>query len=373
MGKALIKKVWNHIPPGLRGACLGGLLSFKFRGLERKPRSGPLYVAGAFLSASGMGMGARLYAKEARAAGRACYCVDLTREMRMAPELCSAGNLLGAKDLERMEGGVLVLHANPPQYQLALAALPSAFLKTVHIRAYWAWELEELPAVWRGAAAFADSVECPSHFCRKAIARHASVPAAVHAHAVEIPARRKESFCRGGVLRCLSVFDAGSSFERKNPFAALSAFRKAFKEGEAELLFKISHAGSDIKAYRKFREECAKTPGVGIIEETLGDDELAELYLANDVYISLHRSEGFGLTIKEAINFGLRAVATGWSGNMDFMKGGLCHPVPFSLKPVRWRSGPMAGLEARWAEADTDAAALILRKLRKELARGGAV
>ena len=67
---------------------------------------------------------------------------------------------------------------------------------------------------------------------------------------------------------------------------------------------------------------------------------------------------------------GLHVVATGWSGNMDFMQGKLAHAVPYTLVPVRLDSGPCKGLKARWAEADTRAAANILQTLRQNFLRG---
>lgn len=338
--------------------------------MDRKPQAGPIYVAGAFRSNSGVGQGARLYSREMALNAKAHYRVDLTSATRMASEFPPYGNMLNVKDLEDMRGGTIVLHANPPQFQLALMSLPSSFLKTVHIRAYWAWELEELPPIWLQALPYIDSLECPSHFCRRAFANYTNIPVSVHAHAVKLPRNRKKEFCRDGIMRCLCIFDAGSSFERKNPIAVLQVFRKAFKEGEAELCFKISHADSDISEYNRFKKLCAQTPGVKIITDNLTEGELADLFLANDVYISLHRSEGYGLTVKEAINYGLYALATGWSGNVDFMTDEKCFMAPYRLVKKRWRTGPMAGVEARWAEVDVDATANILRNIKKELLSG---
>lgn len=82
-----------------------------------------------------------------------------------------------------------------------------------------------------------------------------------------------------------------------------------------------------------------------------------ELYLRHDVYLSLHRSEGYGLTIREAMLHGLYVIATGWSGNMDFMGGERCYAVPYTLVPVNLNHGFCKGIKARWAEPDIDAAA----------------
>lgn len=363
----LLKQIWNRTPQRLRSLYLKMRMYRKFGKFERLPRSGPLYIAGAFRSGSGMGMGARLYAHEMDLAASPHYCIDLTSEMHMNCELPPRSNMLHCSDLTGKRGGVLVLHANPPQFQLALLALPKSFLNTVHIRAYWAWELEIIPPVWLQALPWLDSLECPSHFCRQAFARYINVPITVHAHAVPDNVKKKTEYCADGLLRCLCIFDAGSSFERKNPQAVLEAFSRAFKAGEAELTFKISHAEADLPAYRQFLENCARVPGVRVVEDLKKDEELSNLYLENDVLISLHRSEGYGLCIKEALRHGLHVLATGWSGNMDFMQGDLCHVVPFKLVGKQWRRGPMKGLKGRWAEADVAACADILRRLRKSL------
>lgn len=342
----------------------------KLGNMRRKFRAGPLYVAGAFRSASGMGQGARLYAREMAMAGVPFYRLDLTREMRMAPDLESHERLLEPDQLAGHVGGTLILHANPPQFQLALLSLPKSFLETARIRPYWAWEWETLPPVWREALKYVDQLETPSHFCRRTFEAYTDLPVLVHPHAVPAPRLRKREFCRDGIVRCLCVFDAGSSLERKNPWAVLEVYRRAFTPGTAELTFKVTHSWTDATAFGRFRKLCEQTPGVRVMEGISADEDLGKLYLEHDVYISLHRSEGFGLTIREAMLHGLHVLATGWSGNMDYMRGSLCHPVPYELRNIYPKSGPMAGIRCRWAEADVKIGAEILASLGKSLSQG---
>ena len=202
---------------------------------------------------------------------------------------------------------------------------------------------------------------------QRALQGHTNKKISVVPHDVPQPAGRKTAYAEDGVLRCLYIFDAASSFERKNPLAALKAFELAFAPGEAELTFKVSNYRADNKAFTFFQNACARVPGVRILAETLSPPALEELYLRHDVYLSLHRSEGYGLTIREAMLHGLHVVGTGWSGNMDFMSGELAHPVPYALVPVNLNSGPCKGLKATWAEADVREAAGILQKVRRSL------
>ncbi|WP_297671963.1 hypothetical protein [uncultured Desulfovibrio sp.] len=268
--------------------------------------------------------------------------------------------------------GTVVIHANPPQFQLVLCSLGRAFLRDKRVVGFWSWELESLPDVWVDAMRYVDALEVPSEFVRQILRRYTDKDCTCIPHAVPAPTRRKAVWARDGVIRCLYVFDAGSSWERKNPLAALRAFALAFAPGEAELTFKVSNAGTERGSYATFREQCAAVPGVRIVTENLTPGEMEELYVRHDVYLSLHRSEGYGLTLREAMLHGLHVVATGWSANMEFMQGELCHAVPFKLVQATFNRGPCKGLKTRWAEADTDAAAAILRDVRRAILNAAA-
>lgn len=337
------------------------------------PAAEPVFVCGAFRNSCGIAQGARLYFQACQKAGRQTFAVDLTGPMRLKQEL-------PATDIPRFIiphtknatcKGTVVIHANPPQFQFALCALGKDFLKNKRIVAYWAWELETLPMVWRHALAYLDAIEVPSCFVQAIIQRYTDKPVTVRPHLLPVPQVRKTAFAADGIIRCLSIFDAASSFERKNPLAVLRAFKQAFNPGEAQLTFKVTNVHRAPKQFAAFQAACKQVPGVRILTEIVSPSALEDLYLKHDVYLSLHRSEGFGLTIQEALLYGLHAVATGWSGNMDFMHGELAHAVPFSLVPVNMPHGPFARLKAQWAEANIDAAAQILRNVRQALLQGG--
>ncbi|MBQ3060689.1 MAG: hypothetical protein IJD16_10330 [Desulfovibrio sp.] len=372
MVRDILKHCWKASPQGLRLLFCSALCRLHAqRRTATMPQAGPLYVCGAFYSTSGISQGARLYVQACREQGLDVIPVDITDAMRYARDYRPEESLLTTQDARNMaDGGTVVIHANPPQFQLALCALGKDFLRHKRVVAYWAWELEAFPPIWQQALPYVDTIEVPSAFVQQALQKITDKPVTVLPHAVPQPAQRKTACASDGIIRCLFIFDAGASFERKNPLAALRAFEKAFAPGEAEMTFKVSNTSAGGRQFQEFQQACAAVPGVRIISDNLDAAGLTDLYLKHDIYLSLHRSEGYGLPLREALLHGLHVVATGWSGNMDFMQGELAHVVPYELVPVQLDSGPCKGLTAQWAEADTEAASAMLRGLGKRLLQG---
>lgn len=370
---SLAKKCWKELPQPVRRVVLGGLCAvFVGRRAPVREDAGPLFVLGAFRSSSGLAQGARLYAEAVRRAGRPVLLVDITAAMLQRQDFPLPDGVLSLEEARtRRGGGTVVLHANPPQFQLTLCRLGREFLRQKRIVGYWAWELQEIPAIWKQALRYVDAVEVPSTFVREAVARHTRAPVTVLPHAVPAPPRVKQDYAADGVVRCLFSFDFSSSFERKNPLAALQAFAQAFPAGRAELTFKVSGADDSQPQFAAFRTACARVAGVRLLTQCLDAAALEALYLRHDIYLSLHRSEGYGLTIREAMRCGLYVVATGWSGNMDFMRGEKTFAVPYTLTPVNLHSGPCKGLRTVWAEADVPAAAALLRQIAATLLPAG--
>lgn len=169
-------------------------------------------------------------------------------------------------------------------------------------------------------------------------------------------------------------FDFGS-YRRKNPLAAIRAFAEAFpRERDARLVFKTMGAGSHPSYAAEVRAE-AERRGVAdrflMITEYLPHAELYGLAAACDVYVSLHRGEGFGLGMAEAMLLGRPVVATDWSANTEYCRPGASFPVPYRLVPV----GPDEYFTAmvEWAEADVGAAAGSLRACYEDRAMAAAV
>jgi glycosyltransferase involved in cell wall biosynthesis len=176
--------------------------------------------------------------------------------------------------------------------------------------------------------------------------------------------------------RCtfLYVFDANSSLERKNPSAAIEAFRRAFGPGDrVELLLKASHGGrlEHRRQLARLESQAAAT-GLKVRFETrhLSRRDLMRLVSASGAYLSLHRAEGFGYTCAEAMAYGVPVIATGYSGNLDFMDRDTAYLVDYREVEVEVPDGPFQRGSV-WAEPDTLHAASLMRQVyeNREAAR----
>jgi glycosyltransferase involved in cell wall biosynthesis len=164
----------------------------------------------------------------------------------------------------------------------------------------------------------------------------------------------------------LCVLDAASSLSRKNPEGTIAAFRMAFgADPGTRLIVKTQRLATLPEAAARL-SALAAAPNIELRDATLNDAGMEALYAEADVLLSLHRAEGFGLTIAEAMRRGVPAVATDWSGSADFLTPDVGVPVPARLvraeDPQRTYHHP--GM--RWAEPDLEAAAAALRRLRAD-------
>lgn len=228
---------------------------------------------------------------------------------------------------------------------------------------YWAWELPDPPSDWRGCDSTLGEIWTPSAFSRDSLARLLVRPVEVVPHIVapRAPHRRRAD----APFTVLTMADSRSSLSRKNPEGALRAFRDAFGTSPAaRLIIKLGGRPGEISALEASLGEFLGTGNVEIVREHLDEAAMAGLYDRADVLLSLHRAEGFGLPIAEAMAHGLPVVATNWSGNRDIMSDEDSCPVPYTLVPVRDASGIYAG--SQWAEPDLAAAAEALRRLQED-------
>ncbi len=180
-------------------------------------------------------------------------------------------------------------------------------------------------------------------------------------------AERNETRQRFGIpADCFSVFfnfDIRSGYDRKNPEGAMEAVAKAFgKEHTTRLVLKVSSAEADMSRMRALND---KAVALGIDErlvlvtDNLARRDMLSLIAACDVYLSLHRGEGLGLGMLEAMSLGVPVVATDYGGNTDFCTEETAFLVPYQLAKPK-TDFPLYKYVREWAEPDVDVAAMAL-------------
>ncbi len=235
---------------------------------------------------------------------------------------------------------------------------------------YWAWELSQFPDAWRSAFRYVDEIWAPSRFIQQAVADKAPCPVVWMPLAVEpirsAPLSRAYFGLPDNRFLVLFFFDFRSFIHRKNPWAALRAFTTAFgKDSKTPVSLVIKMNGTEAcpDDYRAFLDlDAVRDPRVILIDRVMTDQEIKELVRLCDCFLSLHRSEGFGRGLAEAMYFGKPVVATGYSGNLDFMNEANSCLVDCTLIPVGAGEYPH-GLGQRWADPDVEQAAWHLQRL----------
>jgi glycosyltransferase involved in cell wall biosynthesis len=352
--------LWRRAPLGLRrlaaplvGRGLAALVRASGRPAAPPSLSGlPVKLVGAFSSSHGIGASARLARRGFEAVGAAVEAIDL------ALDGLDFGHRLPAPT----PAAAWIFHANPPELIAALAQLGPRRVLGPRF-GYWAWELPRAPAAWLRDARLVDEVWAPSRYTAEALAA-AAAPARVVPHPLFLedyegvaPLPRERAF------EAVTVFDFASSAARKNPQGAIAAFARAFGDDpDARLTIKAQGGARHPQALAAL---AAGLPAnVRLVDEVWPYAQVKALIAAADVLISLHRAEGFGLTLAEAMALGTPVVATGFSGALDFIDDGCALTIAYELTAVKDPQGVYRGQQ--WAEPDVEAAAEALRRLRTE-------
>jgi SAM-dependent methyltransferase len=159
----------------------------------------------------------------------------------------------------------------------------------------------------------------------------------------------------------LFVFDYHSVFERKNPLGLVEAFEQAFPEDSgASLVLKSINSEQHAEEHERLLQAAEGHPDIYVIDRYVTAAEKNAMFASCDCYVSLHRSEGFGNTLAEAMYLGKPVIATGYSGNMDFMTPQNSYPVDYDLRPVGDDAGPYPPT-GEWAEPDIGHASALMR------------
>jgi glycosyltransferase involved in cell wall biosynthesis len=321
--------------------------------------------------------------------------LGIGEDLRMAVECCEAAGIAyhvvnvdagdtGQADLHLKDKVKALAKGELPPYNTNLFCLPafdtvsrifmqkgaSVFAGYRNI-GWWPWELAVFPKAWRPYAfELVDEVWASSQFLFDMYSVATTKPVKLVPLAVSVermkPHPRKHYGLPEKTFLFLYIFDFNSSVARKNPMAAAQAFKLAFKPTDKTvgLVLKTMNTKPNNPEWLAFLKECQTDKRIQIITDTLDRPAVLGLINACDAYVSLHRAEGFGRTLAEAMLLGKPVVATNFSGNLDFMDKRFTFPVKHTL--VKLKEGDYQWLEnadeAAWADAKLSDAASQMQK-----------
>jgi len=334
-------------------------------------------LVGYFTAETGVGQSARncLAAVQAMELPHSLVDVGVTVPF-LAQDYTSSQRIAGKNPYS-----VNLFHVNADQFPILYDHFGSRFFEERYNVAYWHWELAQFPDELLKCFVLADEVWAPSRFVMNAIAEKSPVPVVRIPHAISFAptpgARRSDFALPEDAFLFLVMYDMRSYQARKNPDAAIAAFERAFADGkQAALVVKINNGQAFPGDLARLQERMKGNPGIRLIDQRLTRQQVYDLESVCDAFLSLHRSEGFGLGLAESMFLGKPAVGTNWSGNTDFMDARNSCPVDCTLVTLAEDCGPYKAGE-RWAEPDIDHAAWYMRKLvddpawRRRIAEAG--
>ena len=271
---------------------------------------------------------------------------------------------------------ITIVCVNPDNSFYLRTQISPEILGDRYVIANWYWELPEMPDEWLAEFDYTDEIWAATNFIREAMSSKAPVPVVRVPPVVQLGHGPTLSRIQLGLpekrFLFLAMFDTKSVLERKNPLGVLRAFRRAFAREDASvgLVLKFNNPDYEQPVLRELREELAGSENVFIIDRLLTRGELTSLISECDCFVSLHRSEGFGLGPAEAMSLAKPAIITNWSGNTDYMTSDNCIPIDYELVQLGRDYGPYKAHQ-RWAEPDLDQAAHWMKRIvtEPELAR----
>jgi glycosyltransferase involved in cell wall biosynthesis len=311
---------------------------------------------------SGLGQSCRLVADELLASG-----IDFSiYSYSQLGNVKEAASKWDDKISSELPYSINLIHINPYEFGLAFAQLDSSVWDCRYNIAFWLWELEEFPEEWTPCFSCLDEIWTPSEFISKSIRKRTNLPIITIPYSVNVSIKQiysrdyfhlpKDKFL------FLVMYDSSSITERKNPKGTMDAFKRAFDKAQQDvgIIIKVNNAvKEDINL---IKHEMNGYSNVYIIQDTLDKDCVNSLIKCSNVLVSLHRSEGFGLVLAEAMLLGIPTIATNWSSNIEFMNQEVSCLVDYKLIEIEKDMGPFKKGN-RWADPDITEASHFMNKL----------
>jgi glycosyltransferase involved in cell wall biosynthesis len=321
----------------------------------------------------GLGEGARCTIRSLRAAGVRVRVHDLPLATHPNDQALPAAE----RPEPDQQAAVDLIHTNPNVLRQTDGLQERLKLEAPLRIGFWAWELEAFPSGWEAGFSGLDQLWCPSSFTATSLGLRSPVPVTPLPHLIDWSRadrlhrqRQVAEPRRDRPFTCLFAFDLWSTVGRKNPQGVIEAFQRAFPRRqtpglalpEARLLLKLASGNQFPDALQQLQQRISDDPRIQLINQHLPQQAMDRLLLDADVLVHLHRAEGFGLAMAEAMGAGLPVLATGYSGNLDYMPQGSAALVRSERVTIQRGEGDYRP-GWHWAEPDLEDAAAQLRQL----------
>jgi len=263
-----------------------------------------------------------------------------------------------------------LIHVNASEFTVAYMQLGKKVWDSHYNIAFWLWELEEFPDEWVGCIELVDEIWTPAEFVSESIRKKTNKPVITVPYSVKAPSDprydRKHFELPEDKFLFFMMYNSCSIMERKNPIGILEAFKKAFDKDNRSvgLVIKINEMedSSEIDRIKDFFDGYTN---IYFITTNMSKVEVNSLVKAVDVLVSLHRAEGFGLGMAEAMLVGTPTIATNWSANTEFMNSDVACMVDYELIEIKEDYG-LFKKGYRWADADINQASEYMKKLYQD-------
>lgn len=328
----------------------------KLRSGDFRHESGRVLVTGLLSSPNGIGRGARLICNGLMELGYDVSSFDLSPVIQ--PDLSK----ISLPEMALDDGkGPIILHVNPTEVPKALHLLRDKNVKNRRLIGVWAWELEQVPDVFKASAKLFDEVWSISQFSKHSFQGlqvpvvNMGYPLSQTPTPISVDWRVKLNLPDEFLI--LTSFDSRSSLSRKNPEGAVKAFLETFRDTPDVKLIVKATGKLSVEDKAKF-----EAVNIEVIEDILSESEMTDLIRSCDCYLSLTRAEGFGLVAAEAASYGISTIITGWSAPAEWGECPCVFLVDYELTPTQDAHKVYDDIKGRrWAEPKVSHAADLLK------------
>ena len=235
-------------------------------------------------------------------------------------------NKITMRHLNNEDSQINYFHFSPRWIDKYLGKDEKRYLNQKINIGYWVCEAQKIPKEWTRNIDFFDEIWTSSDFCKKVYQNYLEIPINVIHHPVLKKPISKRLINRYNKIEdktftFLTIANAFSDLKRKNSVSVVKAFKLAFKSNDKKvrLIIKLTNTKDDLQEYNQIISLIKDYKNIHLISEHCTSEDILKLYQLSDAYVSLHRSEGFGLTISDAYSLGIPVIATGYSGNLDIL------------------------------------------------------